>query len=86
MMQWSQEYKEKNNLRKDARKGLCTKGSDGKIKGEGSPNSLKAGKRLQGQRHTRQRMSAKETERSGRNESENQRVVITTRHMMATKP
>ena len=85
-MQWSQEYKEKSNLENEARKGLRTKGSDGKTKGEGSPNSLKAEKRFRDQRHTRQRMSAKETERSGRNERENQRVIIITRHMTATKP
>ena len=33
-----------------------------KTKGEGSPNSLKAKKRFQDQGHTRQRMSAEETE------------------------
>ena len=74
------------DLRKDTRKGLRTEGLEGKTKGEGSPNSLKAGKRFQDQRHARQRMSAKETERSGRNKRENQRVIIITRHMTATKP
>ena len=45
-----------------SKKGLCTKGSDGKTKEEGGPNSLKAKKRFQDQGHTRQRMSAEETE------------------------
>ena len=61
-MQWSQEYNGESNLKKDAKKGLCTKGSDGKTKEKGGLNSLKAKKRFQDQGHTRQRMSAEETE------------------------
>ena len=69
-MQQTQEYNRKSYHKKDARKRLCAKRFRHKTKGEGSPNSLKAKKRSQDQKHTRQRMYAKEkeTERSGSNE------------------
>ena len=60
--QRTQEYNRRIYPKKDARKRLCAKRFKQKTKGEGSSNSLKAKKRSQDQGHTRQRMSAKETE------------------------
>ena len=60
------------------------------IKEEESPNSLKAKKKSFKIRGTQDRgclrKKQKETERSGRNECKNRRVIIIARHMTATKP
>ena len=77
---------------KTPKKGLCTKGSDGILRERKVRTHRKAKKKLQDQENIRRMVigylqkKQKETERIGRNEHENRKVIIITRHMTATTP